>query len=562
MKLSTQRGYKKNLKPDMFRVIIHSLLFGMQSVIFTMANAIYSDIFLEVGIIDDKSIDKTPRIVGYLTGAFFFGKLISDPIWGVVRDMLGDKKSLTFITFLLFVTMIVFGFCKTLIQLCIGISFIGLASGVYVPGTAFINWIEPSKRDYLAMWIYVFAGAGALIGPFIGSVLFRCLPSPRLLTTWGSIGVLMLVLTGLFLFAFKDFDDKMLIEASNYTKMEEEEMRSLDLEDIDGIEMDNVSGEGKDRMLVKNSKSMHVESIDDEGREEEKTVQGQHFSNRLSLKPGAGDKISENLLNPKPVRRTVNFDLGELVKKEKEQEEKRIQNVRMIKSRKKVSKMTSIEIIQKDSVRRNLIIIGAISWGVKVIDWMLLAIWLKTKKERGGMGFSSMETGSVSLLSFPCVSLCVLACYKITSKGLQTKWLIGASLTMFITSLIIPVINLFYFHHETLLLSVIFFNSIKEGSYLVWISTWSQLMSKMFPSMLLGRVYSWSYFLGHVLLLISSQLYPRGLTFFIENQRVDELFQNFKYLVFFLLLGLPLVISALLTHRIRLDCLRKERLAI
>lgn len=222
--------------------------------------------------------------------------------------------------------------------------------------------------------------------------------------------------------------------------------------------------------------------------------------------------------------------------------------------------MTSTEMIKKDSVRRNLVIIGAISWGVKVIDWMLLAIWLKTDKSKGGMGFSSMETGSVSLLSFPCVSLCVLACYKITSKGLQTKWLIGTTSTMFITSLIIPLINLGYFHHETLLLSVIFFNSVKEGSYLVWISTWSQLMSKMVPSMLLGRVYSYSYFFGHVLLLISSQIYPRGLTYFIENKSVEGLFGRFKYIMFFFLLGFPMLISIFLTYRINVVSYKKESL--
>lgn len=560
MNLSTNRGYKKNLKPNMFRIIIHSLLFGMQSVIFTMANAIYSDIFLEVGVIEEKTIDKTPKIVGFLTGAFFLGKLISDPIWGVVRDKMGDKKSLTLITFLLFLTMIIFGFCKNMIQLCIGICFIGLASGVYVPGTAFINWIDPPNRDYLAMWIYIFAGAGALIGPFIGSLFFGFMPPPKLLTTWGTVGILMLVLTGLFLFAFKDFDDSMLIEMSNYSKMEEEEMRSIDIDDIP------IEGEtlvAQEINLMKNSKSMHVEgSEDDYGSRHLEKMEKSHHNFRRSLKPESQRIESGSNSNNNNKRRRVTFNIEALKEKEKEQEELRDTNLKMIKSRKNISHMTATEVFLSDSVRRNLILIGAILWGVKVIDWMLLAIWLKTSKEKGGMGFSSMETGSVSLLSFPCVSLCVLACYKITSKGLQTKWLIGTAITMLIMSLIIPISNLFYFHHETLLLSVIFFNSIKEGSYLIWISTWSQLMSKMVPSMLLGRIYSWSYFLGHVLLLITSQIYPRGLTFFIEDNWIGDNFGRFRYIVFFFLLGFPLIISVVLTYRIKVVSFQLERLTI
>lgn len=561
MKVSTHKGYKKNLKPNMFRIIVHSLLFGMQSIVFTMPNAIYTEIFLEVGIIKEAETNQTSRIVGYLTGSFFLGKLISDPIWGVVRDQLGDKKSLTLITFLLFLTLLAFGLCKSLVQLCIAISFIGLASGVYVPGTAFINWIEPSNRDFLAMWIYIFAGAGALIGPFAGSTLFATMPSPKLFTTWGIIGLLMLVLTGLFLWAFKDFDDKALIEASNYSKMEEEEMRSLDLDDI------QIRDEDEDRDLaiksgmLKNSKSMQVDEDENylSSGDEDKRMDPV-FNYRRSLKHPRGSKPTstyQETNNPK-----VRFDIEALMEKEKEQEQLRSTNLKLIQSRRRVSKMTATEMMKKDSVRRNLIFIGAISWGVKVIDWMLLAIWLETNKEKGGMGFTSMETGTVSLLSFPCVSLCILACYRVISKGLQTNWLIGTVLTTYSMCLLIPLINLCYFEHETLILMIIFINSVKEGSYLIWVSTWSQLMSKMFPSMLLGRVYSWSYFLGHVILLISSQVYPRGLTYFMDSPKIESSLGKFKYFFFFLLLGLPLAGSAILTSRIKTVSYQKEKLNI
>jgi MFS family permease len=129
------------------KVFTHSALFGVQSVVFTVPNAIYFTIFVTMGILKETEKEKTSTLVGYLSGSFFLGKLISDPIWGVVRDKIGDKNSLTLITIFLFVTLVLFGFSKNLLEMCIGIAFIGLASGVYVPGTAFINWIEPSGRD-------------------------------------------------------------------------------------------------------------------------------------------------------------------------------------------------------------------------------------------------------------------------------------------------------------------------------------------------------------------------------------------------------------------------------
>ena len=80
--------------------------------------------------------------------------------------------------------------------------------------------------------------------------------------------------------------------------------------------------------------------------------------------------------------------------------------------------MTATEVIQKDEMRTNLVLIGAVTWGVKVIDWMLFSVWVATPKALGGKNFSNMETGAVSLLSFPCVAFTLISCFRLTKTGL------------------------------------------------------------------------------------------------------------------------------------------------
>jgi hypothetical protein len=88
-----------------------------------------------------------------------------------------------------------------------------------------------------------------------------------------------------------------------------------------------------------------------------------------------------------------------------------------VKSRKAVSHLSVNEIMLKDEMRRKLLITGAISWSVKLIDTMLFSIWISTPKNKGGWGYSSMETGAISLLSFPCVAFAMVTCYKFTQTG-------------------------------------------------------------------------------------------------------------------------------------------------
>jgi MFS family permease len=521
-------GSKK--KVNMFKVLTHSSLFGIQSIIFTMPNAIYFQIFTTIGILDETQSEQVPKIVGYLTLAFFIGKLISDPLWGVVRDKIGDKKSFTIITIFCFVSMVIVGFMTNITQLAISLGLIGLASGIYVPGTAFINWIDPQNRDYLAMWIYIFAGGGALIGPFVGSTLMDLMPEPKILWTWGSVGLVMLFLTGVFLFAFRDFDDAALIQESNYSK----------IDDLEGQDGDGVA---------------YLDSFHQSGRNEPKENILMKAASMTSSDKKLAPPIEEakSMLSSgrkKKENKRVHFEAA-IMEKEKEQEAVVLSEMELMRSRKRVSKMTAGEVMWRDSARRNMVIINGIAWSVKFIDWMLFAIWVETEKEKGGLGFSSFETGAISLLCFPCVSFALLACFDATKRGLHSNWMIYTSLSGFVGMILIPLIKLGLLQHETMLFCSILVGSLKEGSYLIWISTWSQLMSRLFPKIMLGRIYSWSYFIGHVFLCISSQVFPRGLTYFMEQKWVGEVLGKFRFVVFFVLLGFPLLISVLLTHRIR-----------
>lgn len=205
------------------KVFTHSMLFGVQSVVFTMQNAIFHNLFVLMGIQREDEQETTSTIVGYIIGSFFLGKMFSDPVWGIVRDKIGDKYTLSIIAACTFVTMSMMGSSKSLIFACISTCLVGFSSGMYVPGTSFINWAEPTKRDYLAMWIYIASAAGALIGPFIGSALINFMPNPKVFLTYFSVGVAMVLFTLWFLYEFWNYDDSSLIVDSEYSRLEEDE---------------------------------------------------------------------------------------------------------------------------------------------------------------------------------------------------------------------------------------------------------------------------------------------------------------------------------------------------
>lgn len=530
-------NYRKNNRT--FKIFTHSLLFLLQSIVFTMPNTIYFEIFTNLGILKLDEKEKTAGLVSHVAGAFFIGKLISDPLWGMIRDRIGDKKSITIISISLFVSLVMFGLSKSLFKLCLSIAASGLASGIFVSGAAFVNWIEPESRDYLSMWIFIFSAGGALVGPFVGSFLMHYMPYPKILFTWGSVGVLMLVSLVMFMFAFRDFDDSVLIAESHYSK----------LEDInnDGEQDLDMSQSPVELQKLKKSASFMKESV------------------HLNLDAIKKDETHNSHYHKSAPRPKVRFEVQrtpeemelELRMKEIEQEQ-----LKLLRSRKKVSKMSMWELLVKNPARRNLLVLMAVSYTSKVTDWIVFPIWAELEVNKGGLGFSSLEAGAVTLLSFPMVSFLLVTCFDVTKKGSQSYWLMYTNLAVLGTMVFLPIVSLFNFEHETLLFISIVVISIKEGSYLVFQTTWNQLMTKIFPSMMLGRAFSMSYFFGHVLLLVYSQIFPRLLTFVMVDDKVYSVFGVFRFFFYFGVLGLNMAIAAFMSFTMKIYLKRADGIDI
>ena len=82
---------------------------------------------------------------------------------------------------------------------------------------------------------------------------------------------------------------------------------------------------------------------------------------------------------------------------------------------------------------------------------MLFSIWVGNPKEQGGMGFSNLETGAVSLLSFPCVAFAVLATNKFVKQSIQTNILIVTSLITLGVMIGLPLVALVTTEHQKFL---------------------------------------------------------------------------------------------------------------
>jgi len=227
---------------------------------------------------------------------------------------------------------------------------------------------------------------------------------------------------------------------------------------------------------------------------------------------------------------------------EKEKAKLLEEEMKLLNSRKNLRGLSFWNIFCKVQNRRNLIILIGLTWGVKLIDWMMFSIWVETSISKGGMGFSSLETGAISLLAFPMVSFVLMACFKITKEGLQTNWLLYCNLAMFTIMIVLPLMNLIDIQHEAVLLLTIVLVSIKEGAFLVWMSVWSHIMTK--------------------LVLVYSQIFPRGLTFFIENEELRIYLGDFRFVIYFFLLSMPLIVAMIVTSRIKDHLSRTEGILI
>lgn len=521
----TYRKKDRNMK-----IYSHSMLFFLQTVVFTMGNTIYFEIFTNLGILKLDEKEKTAHLVSYLVGSFYAGKLLSDPMWGIIRDKIGDKKSITLISCLIFISLILFGLSRSIIKLCFSISFAGLVSGIFVPGSAFTNWIEPESRDYLSMWIFIFSGGGILAGPFIGSLLMHYMPYPKILFTWGFVGILVLIGLFVFLYAFRDFDDSILIAESSYSLLEEGDRE---------IERESINRTPQKNDLDQKRASTHLK---------QPVVQNDRETlHRSAPRPRVRFQVEKN-------SEEIEFE-NQFKKKESEQ-------LKLLRSRKKVSKMSIFEIILKNSPRRNLILVMALTYAVKTIDWIVFVIWAEFEFDKGGMGFSSLEAGAVSILSFPMVSFFLVSCFDVTKSGLHSSWLFYTNLAIAGSMLLLPLFSLLHLKHENMLFISIIVIGLKEGAFLVFQTSWNLLMTKIFPSKSLGRAFSSGYLIGHICVLIYSQIFPRFLSYVMISDDFYATFGVLRFSFYFLLLGLPSLLSAILCYYMKITLKKNDGIEI
>lgn len=488
------------------KVFAHGLLFFVQMLIFTQCNAIYHDVFVEANIIKEEEDYLTPLYVGYFSGSYFMGKIISDLFWGWVRDKLGDKSTINVTIICLIVSLLIAGFSWNLLSMVIFVFLIGLSSGIFVPALAFCSWTEIEKRETLVMYMNLFAAAGTMIGPFIGSMLFSVFQYNKMPKTFATIAVINIMALILFNYTFSGYDDKAHIEQSQYSKLLEVETEKV------------------------RSSQNNIERVSNNERED---------SEKLELDGG-----------PLGIEGPNGLDVSIT------------DNLRFIESRQKLHGMTAYEMIMKSSARLILVLICGITWVVKLLEWILIPTWVEVSVEGGGLGFSSVQTGSISLISFPLTCILLVIFSKRISNFKASGVLHISNLAMLVFLSMFPLIAFINLSKENLLLLIGFISAFKEGSYIVWITSWSALFTKLFPGSTLGRIYSWSFFIGHILLVISSQIYPRLLTFFLESPRINSLFGRYRVLAFFIILAAPLISVNFMIIYARRTLYKKEKLLI
>ena len=237
-------------------------------------------------------------------------------------------------------------------------------------------------------------------------------------------------------------------------------------------------------------------------------------------------------------------------------------NLRFIENRQKMHGLTAYQMITKSSARMNLVAACGVTWGVKLLDWVLFPTWAEVSREKGGLGLSTVQTGSINLLSFPITSILLVFIFRKIKIFKSSIVLHITNISMLLSTGIMPIVYFIPFKAENLLLVIVLISTIKETSYIIWITSWTSLFSKMFPSKFLGKIYSWSFMLGHVLLAFMSQIYPRMLTFFLESPKVSAVFGRLNVVAFFFLLVIPTLSVNFMISFARKQIYLKERVLI
>ena len=143
-----------------------------------------------------------------------------------------------------------------------------------------------------------------------------------------------------------------------------------------------------------------------------------------------------------------------------------------------------------------------IIWGVKLLDFTLFAIWVGLDRNRSGLGFSSIQTGSICLVGFPLTAFLLVYLMR---PAINYRSSIVLNICAVIFMLLVASFPLYYFlptSIENVFLFVVVHCSLKEVASFIWLIVWSNLFSKLFPSRVLGKIYSWSFLIGHLILAV------------------------------------------------------------
>ena len=111
------------------------------------------------------------------------------------------------------------------------------------------------------------------------------------------------------------------------------------------------------------------------------------------------------------------------------------------------------------------------------MDWMLFSIWAVIAEEEGGLGLTALETGTISLLSFPIVTVLLISFFPLLRTGRRTMWMMWCSLTFFVGMVLVPMISVpVHMDTRTKMIIAVTINSLKDASYLIWNCQWTPLM--------------------------------------------------------------------------------------
>lgn len=514
------------------KIFAHSLLFGIQAILFSMPNAIFKTIFTDLKIITVDQEDQIPKLVGIMAASFFIGKTFSDPLWGVVRDHYGDKASITMITISLLAATILFALSSTFFMLNISVGFVGLSCGICTPGYSFMNWIDPKSRPILSMIINLFNGAGGLTGPIVGSFLVSFYKGEkRVLKSWLTMSVFVAISTVYFFASFKDFNDKLLIADKEVL----EEIKSEEKE-LDNLEKYNKE-EKETREGSISSNDTDLRDLDEKIEENNDVI-------------GALDESRNEISNIH--RTTLNLSRADVMKANEAMNETKVGYAKDPSEKKGV-----LALFCEKQFLRDLINGQSVFWAIKVLDWLLIPIWASIAVKDSGLGFSNIMVGEITFYSFPGVFLILVVGYGNLNVK-QEDWLIISFYVFFFFVAFTPFISIFSLSMRANLWILVFCECIKVSCYLIYTSAWSVLMNELIDSSILGRMYSFSFCFSHLALIFLLQAFPRLLTFVISSPGMKKIFGKLNVFCVFFIMALPSIWGIQIGYRIKRAVLNKD----